>query len=65
MPASQVGLPTVVASHRFADVTIDKFTDSERGFMLIGSITIHLWKISFAYQVQCELFTCPAWFINS
>ena len=29
MPASQVGLPTVLASHRFADVTIDKFTDSE------------------------------------
>jgi len=32
MPASQVGLPTVVASHRFADVTIDKFTDSEALF---------------------------------
>jgi len=30
MPASQVGLPTVLASHRFADVTIDKFTDSDQ-----------------------------------
>ncbi len=29
MPASLVGLPTVLASHRFADVTIDKFTGSE------------------------------------